>query len=274
MKKLQFAFAVSLLVCLTGILLPTAANADFSYSGVYLFRDNRGGDSSSVGSTFGDRLLAGISSVIPSSGTTVTGTDPAGSSHSVPFWYAPTYGPHQYSESFAYDSALAGPWTLSINSTVDGGITVSGIKTPSAAGASLMPFASNLTLLSNGVSWTLPTLTGDTRIDKIQVGIYDREVPQAAAGADLIYYWYLDPTATGYTNNSIQLAADHEYTVFVALLELRDPQQNPYMSNIFSRSRYFINFTTDSAPVPIPGAAWLFGGGLVCLVGLRRKLRG
>ncbi len=47
------------------------------------------------------------------------------------------------------------------------------------------------------------------------------------------------------------------------------PPNTPVADN-FDRQYLQSNFLMQ--PVPVPGAAWLFGSGLVCLVGLRRRL--
>jgi hypothetical protein len=51
--------------------------------------------------------------------------------------------------------------------------------------------------------------------------------------------------------------------------------QNVFASSEASDSalRPYLSVTTAAAPVPIPAAVWLFGSGLVGLIGLRRRLK-
>jgi hypothetical protein len=51
---------------------------------------------------------------------------------------------------------------------------------------------------------------------------------------------------------------------------------NTYFANVFAQGAGLMeagNFGLIVETVPIPGAVWLLGPGLVCLVGLRKKLK-
>lgn len=84
-----------------------------------------------------------------------------------------------------------------------------------------------------------------------------------------VAFWALDPVDSTYL------------TIFPLISTIDGPAVGPYPGTFPLEGwtgdsyggDYTINFTPATTPVPIPGAVWLLGSGLLGLVGLRRRFK-
>ena len=71
--------------------------------------------------------------------------------------------------------------------------------------------------------------------------------------------------------NYILTISDYAFDIDEAVAGLNQNCTIPYTSGVGDHGDYQITFTGDVSVVPIPGAIWLFGSGLLGLIGIRRK---
>ena len=73
------------------------------------------------------------------------------------------------------------------------------------------------------------------------------------------------------SGNYILAISDYAFDIDEAVSGLNESCTIPYTSGVGDYGDYQITFTGDVSVVPIPGAVWLLGSGLLGLVGIKRK---
>jgi len=98
-------------------------------------------------------------------------------------------------------------------------------------------------------------------------GYIPRDADNPLGTEGLIYHGHVAPDETGYnpatgeTVYTMQVTAGQVYSIYLGGFES-------------VAAGYEVTFTPTTSPVPIPGAAWLMGSGLIALLGKARRKKG
>jgi hypothetical protein len=172
---------------------------------------------------------------------------------------------------YAVDSTLAG--SFSNGQTITGSYTVETTTVGSSGGSDTTFYNSALTSFSATIGGYTVSLGGSNRIDVVNNSSYDRYIVEtwAPSGSNVasmpvsyLFFSLDDPSGVVLSNSSLPLSAStlNSFTSKSGVIAFGEGDGN--------RVTFSVNNITQS-PVPIPGAAWLLGSGLVGLVGLGRK---
>jgi hypothetical protein len=165
-------------------------------------------------------------------------------------------------KTFTYRANDGGTTTLQAWGTVP----VGGIKQ--------IDLSYDLTVLSGGSNPTISWQNSDARVEQYQIRIID-EFNELLWQTSLGYVSY-----TAYTFSDFFFVPGVDYYIRIEARDYEDflnpggdltrPDESPVWFQVMNRSAAFMPYTNT---VPVPGAIWLLGSGLVGLVGFRRKFK-
>jgi len=104
--------------------------------------------------------------------------------------------------------------------------------------------------------------------DLFNEGYLERGAYRLNQGGSWISFTALPEHTPANSNGELTLLIDP--SVLVSSITFWAPGQLPLLNQ---RHEFSVAGIETAAPVPIPGAMWLFGTGLLALVGLRRRMR-
>jgi hypothetical protein len=164
--------------------------------------------------------------------------------------------PNQFDSATPYNSNLTGPWTL----TFTNGPNTTTVTTPSLAGVTPAPFASNVTVSGSSrnptFAWTYPA----NSVNGVFFDIYDNSLKNASGGSDLVYSHTLAGTTNSYAvpnalAGGLTLQLDHQYVLDLYGVVSRNPSAPLSDANTQAWTQAFFDFTplpTGSPLVNLP----------------------
>lgn len=253
-----------------GALLSSSALATtLDVNGVFNFVDNRSANDANIEpglfDTFGARATpAGCTTLTPeckaiaqsTQGKALQGT------RNVTLNYNPlTTNPFHYINSIQPATLPTGQWNLTFT---NGGDTANA-STPNIVGASIIPFATAMSVSGSGAqptfNWNLPSATIDSQQMKIRdLGTLVKQQLVGNGGiggggvADVIFTQSLNTSVTTFTADAATLGFSldptHRYSVELDLRQLRDPTGGTGEHNTLSESRSFFDFALTTGTIP------------------------
>jgi hypothetical protein len=160
--------------------------------------------------------------------------------------------PHQFGGAVSDHPNLRGPWTLTFRHGAD----TTTVVTPSLVGATLPPFASNVTISGDShqptFTWQFPA----GAVDDVIVNLYDKSRRNAAGGVDAVFGMSGLDTVNSFTvptvlAGGLSLQLGTPYAIAITGRTLRDPLGVPGNANTIASTRAFFDFTPLPSGAPV-----------------------
>jgi len=264
MLDVRRSVAALLIISATGLSCVESAQANpITISDAFLELYNI--SPNTLGFTPGDRMRIGSDSVVPNADSTPSSptTGVATTTNTVTnatvtkniTFSGSTASPNFYSNSFADNPALYGPWTLTYTNTTNTLNTASATAPALPAGIQPAPFVQSITISGSGgnptFSWTPPA--GAT-VNAYKINIYDKNLVNAKGTADAVLIETFAPSVTSFTvptalAGGLTLDPTHNYSIEITLEQSRNGATitNNSNSNVAAMSRIYADFK------PLPG---------------------